>query len=302
MDKLLALRTFVEVADAGGFSKAARKLGVSTSSATRLLDALEEALGTALLTRSTRAVTLTDAGAAYLEQITRVLADLDEADSGISEESGEPVGPLRVSMPATFGRLCLGPHIARFMQAHPRVVVDIVLTDAMLDLASERIDVAVRIGVLAQVPRLVERALSRHHRYVVASHDYLERAGVPVLPEDLARHECLRFAYTAARQRWTFHRGDHATEVDVGGRLLVNSSDMLREAALGDMGIALLPQWLVGEDVRTGRLRRLFEDYAVNPHRESVSVYAAYLPNRRRSRKVQAFLQFLSEHVGFATE
>ena len=128
-----------------------------------------------MLTRSTRQVTLTDTGQAYLEQVARVLADLDEADESVADTGAEPVGPLRVSMPVTYARLCLGPHIANFLQAHRRVSLDLVLSDAMLDLASERIDVAVRIGVPVAEANLVVRRLGEHHRFVVASHDYIAR-------------------------------------------------------------------------------------------------------------------------------
>jgi DNA-binding transcriptional LysR family regulator len=303
MDKLLALRAFAAVAESGGFSKAARRLGVATSSVTRMADALEESLGTALLTRSTRQVTLTDTGIAYLEQISRVLSDLDEADDSVTDTGAEPVGPLRVSMPVTYARLCLGPHVAGFLKAYPRVSLDLVLTDAMLDLASERIDVAVRIGLPTAQQNLVIRKLGEHHRSVVASHDYIERAGAPSVPQDLIEHECLRFSYQRSRQRWNFVReGADDEQVEVTGRLLVNNSDVLREAVLSGLGIALLPDWLIGHDVRSGRLLRLLEGWQVNPQLETVCVYAAYLPNRRHSRKVQALLTFLVQHVAPASE
>jgi DNA-binding transcriptional LysR family regulator len=301
MDKLLAIRAFAAVAESGGFSKAARRLGVATSSVTRLADALEASLGTALLTRSTHRVTLTDAGSAYLEQVLRVLADLDEADDAVADTGAQPVGPLRVSMPVTYARLCLGPHVAEFLRAHPRVTLDLVLSDAMLDLASERIDVAVRIGVPAAEPNLIVRRLGEHHRFVVASPAYIERAGRPTEPLQLETHQCLQFSYQAGPQRWMFTcPGQTDAQVEVRGRLRANNADVLREAVLGGFGIALLPQWLVGNDVRAGRMLRLLDAWQVNPQSESVCVYAAYLPNRRHSRKVQALLAFLQTHVARA--
>jgi DNA-binding transcriptional LysR family regulator len=297
MDKLLALRAFQEVADTGGFSKAARRLGVATSSITRLLDSLEASLGSALLTRTTRQVTLTDAGAAYLEQVRRVMSDLQEADQGISDTGVEAVGPLRVSMPVTFGRLCFGPHIAGFLRSHPRISLELVLSDAYVDLVAERIDVAVRIGSPDKQPNLIVKPLAGHHRYVVASHAYLQGRPVPVDPQALSTHECVLFAYQAGPQRWSFRGADGVQSVEVNGRLAVNNSDVLREAVLDGFGVALLPQWLVGEDVTAGRLRRLFEDDEVNPQDQAICVHAAYLPNRRHSRKVQAMLEFLERHV-----
>lgn len=297
MDKLLALRAFKEVAEAGGFSKAARRLGVATSSLTRQLDALEASLGSALLTRTTRQVTLTDAGSAYLEHVSRVLSDLEEADGAVADTGAEAVGPLRVSMPVTFGRLCIGPHIARFLESHPRVSLEMVLSDEYVDLAADRIDVAVRIGSLEKQPNLIVKPLAVHHRYVVASHAYLQRHPLPVEPGALSQHECVLFAYRAGPQRWSFSGPDGVQGVEVNGRLSANNSDVLREAVLGGLGVALLPQWLVEGDVVAGRLQRLFEDYDVNPLAQTISVHAAYLPNRRHSRKVQAMLEFLQRHV-----
>ncbi len=293
MDKLTALNAFVTVAETGGFSKAARQLGVATSSLTRLLDSLEEQLGTALFTRTTRAVTLTDSGITYLEQIAPLLNELQHADESITGQGSEAVGPLRVSAPVSFGRLFLGPRIAGFLQEHPRVSLDMDLSDAVADLASERIDLAVRIGVPQQQAGLIVRKLAEHRRYVIASADYLAHHGRPESPQALAAHECLRFAYRQGPQRWTFAQGGQRMQVDVKGRLSANSADLLRDAVIGGHGIALLAEWLVGEDVRQGRLLRLFEDWDVNPLDEEVCVYAAYLPNRRNSRKVQAFLDFL---------
>lgn len=297
MDKLQALRAFMDVAETGGFSKAARRLGVATSSVTRLIDSLEASLGTVLLTRSTRQVTLTDTGAAYLEQISRVLSDLEEADGSVSDVGMEAVGPLRVSVPVTFARLCLAPHIAAFLRAHPRVSLDLVLSDAYVDLASERIDVALRIGSPSSQPQLIVRHLVEHHRYVVASQEYLDLHGVPDTPEELVEHECLRFAYQPSSQRWSFSREGSVQHLEVKGRLAANSSDLLREAVLDGLGIALLADWLIQPDVQAGRLRRLFEDYKINPQDNRVSVHAAYLPNRRHSRKVHAFLDFLQAHL-----
>ena len=295
MDKLQALRAFIDVAQSGGFSKAAQRRGVATSSVTRLIDGLEASLGVALLTRSTRQVALTDAGAAYLEQITRLLSDLDEADGSVSDAGAEAVGPLRVSVPVSFGRLCLGPYIAGFLRAHPRLTLDLLLSDTASDLAAERIDVAVRIGTPAHHPELIVRPLAAHHRHVVASPQYLACHGTPARPEDLALHECLRFAYQAGAQRWSFLRDGRVQGVDVNGRLAANNADILREAVLGHGGIALLAQWLVEDDVRAGRLQRLFADYEINPQDQHVNVHAAYLPNRRHSRKVQAFLEFVQQ-------
>lgn len=293
MDKLLALNAFIAVADTGGFSKAARRMGVATSSLTRLVDALEQQLGTALLTRSTRAVTLTDSGIAYLEQVAPLLNELELADESISDQGREATGPLRVTVPVTFGRLFLGPQIANFLRQNPRVSLDMDLSDAVADLANDRIDLAVRIGVPASQSGLIVRKLGEHQRYVVASPDCLSAQGLPATPAQLAAHECLRFSYRPGPQRWSFSQKRQRQQVEINGRFAANNADMLREAALGGQGIALLPEWLVRADVIAGTLVRLFPDWEVNPLRDQVCIYAAYLPNRRNSRKVHAFLDFL---------
>jgi len=301
VDKLVALTTLLEVAEAGGFSKAAQRLGVATSSVTRLMDALEASLGTALLTRTTRRVSLTDAGTAYVEQISKVLDDLAEADDSIFDSGAAPVGALRISVPTAYSRLCLAPHLATFLSEYPRVVLDVVVADHYVDLATERIDVAIRIGLPARDESLVVRKLADNKRFVVASHEYLERHGTPDEPQALAHHECLRFAYggprRATRQVWTFRRGVTEERVEVRGHLIANNPDVLFEAVLAGRGIALLPEWLVAQEIGAGHLLRLFENTEVNPHAGDSVIYAAYLPNRRHSSKVRTFVQFLAARV-----
>ncbi|MEI5998383.1 LysR family transcriptional regulator [Paraburkholderia bengalensis] len=297
MDKLLALQTFSVVADTGGFSKAARQLGTATSSVTRLMDALEASLGVTLLTRTTRHVTLTDAGLTYLEQVSRLLSELVEADESVADAGGEPVGALRVSVPVTYARMVLAPHICAFLDAYPRVSLDLVVSDAYLDLASDRLDVAVRIGEPAQDPGLIVRKLAENRRIVVASHAYLERMGTPTAPVDLAAHHCLRFPYRQGRQSWVFSRDGHTEKVEVNGRLTANSLDILREGVLNGQGIALVPAWLVQHDIVAGEMLSLFDAWSVQPLTGDAQVYAAYLPNRRHSRKVQTFIAFLAERI-----
>lgn len=301
MDKLLALNTLLEVADAGGFAKAAQRLGVATSSVTRLMDALEAALGTALLTRTPRRVSLTEAGTAYVEQISRILDDLAEADESVLDSGSVPAGALRITVPSVYNRVVLAPHLTEYLREYPRVALDVVVADHFVDLAVERIDIAVRIGLPSADPNLIVRTLARNPRMVVASHEYLERAGMPRHPGEIAQHECLRIAYGGsyrALQAWTFARGGEDEKANVRGRLISNNLDMLLEAALAGQGLALLPAWLVNEHVRAGRLMHCFADWSVTPHNGDAVAYAAYLPNRRHSTKVRALLQFLEARVG----
>lgn len=188
-----------------------------------------------------------------------------------------------------------------FLSEYPRVVLDVVVADHYVDLAAERIDVAIRIGLPSRDENLVVRKLADNKRFVVASHEYLERHGTPAEPRALANHECLRFAYggphRAARQVWTFRHGATEERVEVRGHLIANNPDVLFEAILAGRGIALLPEWLVAPEIGAGRLRRLFENTEVNPHAGDSVIYAAYLPNRRHSSKVRTFVQFLAARV-----
>lgn len=301
MNKLQALHALLEVADAGGFAKAAQRMGVATSSVTRLIDALEDELGTALLTRTPRKVSLTDTGEAYAEQVAKVLDDLAEADDSIADHGSMLTGSMRVSVPGVYNRLCLAAHLTDFLKEHPRLTLHVVAEDHYVDLAQARIDVVVRIGQMTQDPQLIARRLAGNPRYVVASPAYLAAAGVPQAPSDLAEHACLRFAYGGsyrARQVWTFQRSSERHRIDVRGRMTSNNADMLLAAVLGGQGMALLPAWLTREDMAAGRLVRLFADYAVTLHDDQeASVYAAYLPNRRHSSKVHALVQFLAARL-----
>lgn len=295
MDKLGALRAFVEVAEAGGFSSAARRLDLATSSVMRSVDSLEKELGTVLLNRSTRQVTLTDAGNSYYAKAKKLLEDLADADASVSDRSSEPSGPLRVSVPVAFGSRRIAPSLAGFLRKYPKLELDLKLSDAFVDLISERIDVAIRLGEVAAMADVVSRRVGVFARYLVASSDYLDRAGYPASPDELIDHECLRFTYTTEPQVWTFSRDKEEKRVPVTGRLKANSSEVLREAALDGMGLALLPDWLVMPDVQSGALTRLFAEFEAGPNDARAVVSALYLPNQRGSRRVNAFIDFVSE-------
>ncbi|NLP64825.1 LysR family transcriptional regulator [Paraburkholderia sacchari] len=295
MDKLQALRAFVAVAQSGGFSSAARKLDLATSSVTRALDALEASLGTALLNRTTRQVTLSDAGKAYYLRAQRILEDIAEADAAVTDRGDEASGPLRVSVPVEFARQCISPHLGAFLSRYPRIDLDITLTDTVADLVSERIDLAIRLGTPPPDAAVISRHIGNFSRYVVASRAYLHAFGAPAQPEELTAHQTLRFSYGAERQVWAFSRDGVQSEVVVTGRLKSNNSDILREAALSGAGIALLPSWLVAGDVQNERLTRLFESYEVNPNNARSAVTALYLPNQRGSRRIRAFIELVSE-------
>ncbi|AOI90775.1 LysR family transcriptional regulator [Burkholderia pseudomultivorans] len=293
MDKFSALRAFVEVAEAGGFSSAGRRLELAASSVVRAVDALEASLGTVLLNRTTRQVTLSDAGAVYYARAKQLLEELAEADALVADRGDEPSGPLRVSVPVAYGVRRIAPHVAAFLARYPKLDLDLQLTDERVDLVTGRIDVAIRLGEAAPSAEVVARPLGAFHRYVVASHDYLDARGTPATPGELVDHECLRFHFGGDQQAWAFADAHGTTRVLVTGRLKSNHSEVLREAVLDSAGIALLPDWLVDADVQSGRLRRLFEQYDVTPDTARSVVTALYLPNQRGSKRVAAFIDFV---------
>lgn len=297
MDIFAALNAFVSVVDNGGFAKAARGLGMATSSVTRQVNALEGHLGTQLLNRSTRSVTLTDAGARYYEQAVRVLGDLEDANRSISETDGPPRGLLRVSLPVAFARLHVAPAISEFLRACPDIELDLMMSDGMVNLVEERVDLAIRIGSL-ESSSLIARKIAPHRRVVCASPDYLGEHGEPRTPADLAQHACLAFAYAGTGQSWRFAGPSGETEVAVKGPLRANNSEMLREAAIGGSGLILMPTWLVGGDIEAGRLRAVLTDWDAGPGGADAAINAVYLPNRRGSKKVRAFIEFLIARFG----
>jgi DNA-binding transcriptional LysR family regulator len=295
MDKLLALKMFVQTVDSKGFSSAARQLGLATSSVTRMIDGLEAELGAVLLNRSTRQVTLSDAGSAYYLKAREILSAMADADASVTDRGDAPTGQLRISMPVAFGRRLISPHIGAFLQCYPDLELDMTLSDDIVDLLGERIDLSIRLGTAATMDGVVSRAIGTFRRKVVASPEYLDVRGFPKQPTDLLQHDCMRFSYGPQQQVWTFQEDSGEVRVSVDGRFKSNNAEVLREVALAGGGVALLPDWLVSEDIESGRLTSLFESFVVNPNSASSAISALYLPNYRGSRRVNAFIEFLSE-------
>ncbi|MCC2956906.1 LysR family transcriptional regulator [Massilia sp. IC2-477] len=304
MDRFAELKTFCTVAAAGGFSAAARQLGVATSSVTRVIDALEERLGVALLNRSTRSVTLTEAGRGYQEDALRILEQLEAADDAVTERAGEVKGVLRVAAPPTFAALYIAPMLPDLRVRHPQLTLDLCLSNTVINLADESIDVAIRMGSVDPEARLVARRLAAHQRVLCASPAYLKRHGTPRTPQELANHDCLQFSFTENRRSWRLRRKDDpdaaVEEVPIRGVVQADNADVLRQAAVAGLGVAMLAHWLVHADLRAGRLLRVMEDYAVNPGPMDVAMHAVYQENRRGSQKIRAFVDLLAEHLGRA--
>lgn len=293
MDKFLALQMFVETVRCGGYSAAARKLGVATSSVTRQVAALEAQLGSTLLTRSTRRNSPTDLGQAYFDSAVAILDALAAADSLATDRGEQPRGRLRVSVPVEFGRRVIAPHLARFLASHPELELSLNLSDQPVDLFKDRIDLAVRLGSSVSSDEVVCSNIGHFQRWLVASPAYLEQHGAPGAPGQLAEHACLRFDYGGPMRDWQFQVDGQALTVAVQGRLHSNNADILRQAAVAGQGIALLADWLVLDDVQHGRLSRLLPELTANPAAVNASINIVYLPINRDSTRIRVFAQFI---------
>src|SRR5215831_4004168 len=294
MDRLAAIEAFVRVAECGSFSQAAERLHASKSGVSRQVSALEAELGARLLHRTTRALTLTEAGRSYLERATRILADLAEANASVGELQAAPRGKLRVSAPMSFGYLHLAPAVPDFLARHPDVELEMVMNDRFVDVVDEGFDMAVRIGTLAD-SSLVAKKLAPMRRTVCAAPAYLRQRGTPASPDDLKAHECLCYGNVGVSQEWRFVRPDgRAWPVEVHGRLHANNGDALRAAALRGFGITVLPSFLVGRDFQSGALVSVLDAFMP----QDGGVYAVYPHARHLSPKVRAFVDFLAERFG----
>jgi DNA-binding transcriptional LysR family regulator len=294
MDKLDEMGAFVRVVEAKTFTAAAERLGWSKSAVSRRIADLEERLGVRLLNRTTRRLSLTEAGRAYYDRCSRILADIEETEASVASLHADPRGVLRINAPMTFGMLHLAPALAAFMQRFPEVEIDLSLNDRFIDLIDEGVDVAVRIGTLAD-SSLVARRLAVCRRVLCASPAYLRRRGTPQRPEDLAGHDCFVYTNMNSPEQWQFTDragGRHA--VRVAGRLRVNNGDVLRDIAVAGLGVVALPTFIVAGQIADGRLQVILPDYRL----ADTALHAVYPHNRHLSAKVRAFVDFLAVRFG----
>jgi DNA-binding transcriptional LysR family regulator len=298
MDKLLALKMFVQSVDSKGFSSAARQLNLATSSVTRMIDRLEDDLGAVLLNRTTRQVTLTDVGGAYYLKTRDILNAMADADESVSDRGEVPAGELRISVPVAFGHRLIAPHICALLERFPMLILDMTLSDDIVDLLAERIDLSIRLGSPAAMEAVVSRRIGSFRRRVVASAEYLNARGFPDQPMGLIQHDCMCFSYGTSQQVWTFADKGQETRVPVDGQFKSNNAEILREVVLAGSGVALLPDWLVDDDIDSGRLTALFDAFVVNPNSSSSAISALYLPNHRGSKRINTFIDFLTELLG----
>jgi DNA-binding transcriptional LysR family regulator len=294
MDRLRTIEAFVRVAESGSFSEAARRLRSSKSAVSRQVATLEAELDARLFHRTTRSLTLTEAGRSYFERATRILADLEEANLSVSQLQAAPRGRLRVNAPMSFGFLHLAPAIPDFLSRYPQIEVDMIMNDRFVDLVDEGFDVAVRIGRLED-SSLVARKLAPIRRAVCASSTYLNARGVPHSPDDLTAHECLCYSNVAVANEWRFTAQDgRLWPVQVKGRLSTNNGDALVAAALKGLGLVNQPTFIVGHHLQAGTLIAVLDEFV----HQDMAVSAVYPHSRHLSPKVRAFVDFLVERFG----
>jgi DNA-binding transcriptional LysR family regulator len=290
MDRIDAMRAFVAVADLNGFAPAARKLGLSPSNVTRLIAALEGRLGARLLQRTTRQVALTDAGLRYLERARRIIGDVEEAESAAEGERVTPGGRLVVSAPNGFGRLHVSPVMSAYLKRYPEVSADLRLSDRVINLVEDGVDLAVRIGHLPD-STLVARHVGQMRRIVVASPDYLKRRGEPKAPSALASHDTIQFGAMTAAPDWRFVENGREVRVAIAPRFSTNSADAAIQHAEQGGGLTRVLAYQAAGSLKARRLRIVLAPFEP----PALPIHIVYPTSRLLSAKVRTFVDLVTE-------
>lgn len=293
MNQFKQISTFVDVVARGSLSAAARVEGVAPAIIGRRLNALEERLGVKLLRRTTRKISLTGEGEAFLENCQRILSDLENAELAVSQRATRPTGRLIVTAPAGFGRRHVAPLIPSFLARHPELELGLRLDDRVIDLVAEGVDVAIRIAPHAD-PSLVGIKLASNRRVVVAAPAYLQARGTPSRPEDLLNHDCLTMGNDGSQRGWTFRQNGRTVVLKVGGAMSCNDGSVLREWALAGKGLAWRSLWEIGNDLKRGTLISVLDQHVV----AGDDVYAVYAQRQFLPARIRAFVDFLRQHYG----
>lgn len=295
MEQLNRLAFFARVYDEGSFSALARRIGVKPSSVSRQISALEDDLGARLFNRTTRSLGLTEAGEVLLEYANRIVAEAAQAKEAVALLGAEPSGALRVTASTELAQGYIVPHVPAFLARYPKIRLSLSLGDRVANLTESGFDLAIRLGHLVDTS-LVARRIATSYSMLCGSPEYFVRAGVPVHPEQLAEHDCLSFRTSSGSGKWRFDTPQGPISVRIQGRFSVNSGEALVSAALAGLGIVMLPHWLVGDAVQTGRLQTILEDFAQVP--SSTPIHAVFPHRRHVAPKVRAFIDFFAEQFG----
>jgi DNA-binding transcriptional LysR family regulator len=291
MDRLRAMEVFVEVVRKNGFARAAEAMETSPANVTRIISDLEAHLGTRLLNRSSRKMSLTESGEALFERAKSIVEDMAEVEAIASASSMKPRGLLRINAPLSFGVLHLAPLWARFMARYPEVGLEVSLIDRVVDIVEEGFDMALRISRSGSTAHAA-RKLATSHNIACAAPSYLARHPAPLHPEDLKQHNCIVYSYNPTASEWQFSDAQgRPCPVKVSGSMQTNNGDTARAAALGGIGIIWQPTFLIGDDLRAGRLVRVLPDY----HLPDIDILAVYPSRRHLNAKVRVMIDFLAE-------
>lgn len=293
MDHFSALPIFVSVVECGSFSAAGQKLGLSKSAISKRITQLEQHLGIQLLQRTTRSLSLTDAGARYFEYIRPAVLLTQEGLDAISELQQTPKGNLRISVPMVFGRLYIAPLIAEFLKRYPDIQLQMQMDDKTTDLIADGFDLAIRIGELPD-SSLIARKIAPCLSVICASPAYLAQHGLPMVPSELTQHNCLFYSYFQDGVEWSFHSPDGMQRIQPKGNYQVNNSDAIHLACLDGLGIANLPRFIVESDLQAGRLQTILTDFPLPEH----GIYAVYPQRKYLPTKVKVLIEFLMEKLG----
>lgn len=297
MMDVAVLQLFVEVIHQGSFAAVARDRNIDPSSVSRAISGLEQELGLRLFQRTTRKLSPTEAGTTYFQRVEPLLEELQQAKDLAADVSGQPTGQLRVTASVPFGLKCIVPLLPQFAERYPDLTVDLLLTDTVVDLVAERIDLAIRLGLLAD-STLIAHQLMRTRYRVCASPEYLRRSPLIKAPSDLARQNCLRFPLAAFQTRWIFkNQAGEMSEVAVQGKTIISNMTALQQCAIAGMGLALLPNWLIDEELRTGTLVDVFPKHTVTATNFSTAAWLVYPSRTYVPLKVRLFIEFLKEVV-----
>lgn len=291
MDRLTCMQTFVRVVESGSISAAAEEMNQSSQLTGKQLRSLEQNLGIKLISRTTRTQSLTDSGLLFYERAKIILAEMEEAETLISETRAIPRGNLRISAPITFGSQLLASKLPEYLKQNPEVSLELCLSNRTVDLVEERFDAVFRTGELPD-SQLLARALTPYQMVICAAPAYLEMAGSPSVPQDLMQHQCLIFTHTSMRTEWKFEGPDGHISIPVTGRFKTDNSEALLAAALAGLGIIMQPYPLMSADIAAGRLVRILPEYVV-PGRP---VHVLYAQDRRMTPRLRSFIDFCITH------
>ena len=285
---------FSKVVETGSFSAAGKLLNLTPSAVSKLVSRIEERLGVQLFQRSTRQIAATSEGQRFYDSCVRILGDIEEAEQGVAQGTVAPHGLLRVNVSLPFGAHQLIPLVPEFNRLYPGITLDLSLTDAVVDLQRERVDVAIRMGPLADAS-FRARVLGQSRRAVVASPSYVARFGRPVTPAQLAGHRCFNFNFRRSRDEWPFLSGGQTVYLQVGGGMLTNNGETMRQLTLDGLGISRLAAFHIGHDLEAGRLIELLPDH--NPG-DTEEINAIFSNQRYMPQRVRVFIDFLVEKLG----